>query len=90
MLTITRLKASEYGQLANIDDGFTPHPRKSVVVVAKEGSRCIGRIMLVAPVHVEGVFIEPEFRNGTLMKQLVDAVEVEARVEGIKRCMPMQ
>jgi|ERR1700684_324769 len=85
--TARRLKPVEYEKLLNVDDGFAPDPNHSVAIVAENGHHIIGRIFLVAPAHVEGLFVEPTWRNGLVMKQLVDAVEIEARAEGISRVL---
>lgn len=85
MIDIRRLHASEFDLLKGIDDGFTPDAEKSIAVVAQNGSRIIGRIFLVAPSHAEGIWIDRDYRGGSLGKQIVDALEVEARAEGITK-----
>lgn len=84
MIEVERLHPSEFDLLHSIDDGFQPDPEKSIVVVARNESRIIGRIALVAPTHVEAIFVERAWRNSPVFKRLVDAVEMEARAEGIK------
>lgn len=50
-----------------------------ITIMASEGTRVVGGVMLVAPVHVEGIWIDPAYQCGLIMKQLVDRVEEEAR-----------
>ena len=87
MIEVRRLHPSEFDLLKSIGDGHTPDAEKSVAVVAESGSSIVGRIFLMAPAHVEGPFLAPAWRNGMLFKRLVDAIEIEARSEGIKKLM---
>jgi GNAT superfamily N-acetyltransferase len=86
-LTVRRLKPVEYEKLLSVSDGYTPDPNRSVAVVAENGHHIMGRIFLMAPAHVEGVFVEPAWRNTGVMRQLVDAIELEARAEGISKVL---
>ena len=85
MIKLMRLHSSEFDLLKDFEDGFCPDPDRSIAVVARNASRIIGRIFLLAPAHVEGVFVEQAWRGGPVMKQLVDAIELEARAEGITK-----
>lgn len=85
MIDIRRLHASEFDLLKEIDDGYMPDPAKSIAMVAQRGSKLIGRIFLVAPSHAEGIWIDTDYRGGALGKQLVEALELEARSEGISK-----
>lgn len=87
MIEIRRLHPSEFDLLSEVDDGFTPDPGKSIALVAQNSGGIVGRIFLVAPSHVEGPFIEKAWRGGLLFKRLVDAIEIEARAEGVKKIM---
>jgi hypothetical protein len=84
-ITIARLHPRNYDLLKNIDDGCCPEPDRSVVVIARNESRIIGRLFLMAPAHVEGIYIEPEFRGGSLFKDMMAAMEIEARAEGLTK-----
>jgi GNAT superfamily N-acetyltransferase len=86
-LTVRRLKPVEYEKLLSVDDGFTPDPKRSVAVVAENGHHIMGRIFLMAPAHVEGVYVEPAWREKGVMRQLMDAIEIEARAEGISKML---
>ena len=85
MIDIRRLHASEFDLLRSVDDGFTPDPERSIAMVAQNGSRIVGRIFLVAPSHAEGIWIERDYRGSSLGKQIVEALELEARSEGITK-----
>lgn len=87
MIAIERLKVEEFNLLASVDDGYTPDPCRSVAVVARNEAGIIGRIFLMAPTHVEGIFIEKAWRKGAVMKQLVEAIELEAKCEGVKKLL---
>jgi hypothetical protein len=87
MIEIRRLHASEFDLLKEVDDGFTPDPEKSIAMVAANGSRLVSRLFVLAPSHVEGIWIEPDLRGGDLFKRMMDAVEIEARSEGIKKML---
>jgi hypothetical protein len=84
MIEIRRLHPSEFDLLKTFSDGFMPPPDSSVAVVVENAGRIIGRIFLVSPVHVEAPFVERPWRNGPVFKRLVDAIEIEARAEGVK------
>lgn len=85
MIDIRRLHASEFDLLKGIDDGFTPDPEKSIAMVASNGSRLVSRVFMVAPSHAEGIFIDEAYRGGPLFKQMMNALEIEARSEGISK-----
>jgi N-acetylglutamate synthase-like GNAT family acetyltransferase len=85
MIDIRRLHASEFDLLKEVDDGFTPDPDKSIAMVAQNGSRIIARIFLVAPSHAEGIWIDSDYRGSKLGEQIVAALEIEARAEGITK-----
>lgn len=85
---ICRLAPGEWMQLNKIGDGYTPDPARSVAIVAVgDSGDIIGRIFLVAPVHLEGLFIDQTFRNKTLLYQLVNRAEEEAKELGLKRLL---
>lgn len=83
MIEIKRLESSEFGILPKIHDGFRPDPKSSVVIVAEDGGKIIGRAFLLAPVHLEGPWINPRWRNGTLAGRMFDAIKTEAKAMGI-------
>lgn len=85
MIKIRRLHASEFDLLKDVDDGFTPDPTASIAMVAQNSSRIISRVFMVAPSHAEGIFVESSYRGGSLFKQMMQALEIEARSEGIKK-----
>jgi N-acetylglutamate synthase-like GNAT family acetyltransferase len=85
---VRRLEPGEWDLLHGVDDGFSPDPKASIAVCAfNESGDIIGRIFLVAPVHVEGIFIDRQWRNTGLMKKLVERIEDEASKEGLKKVL---
>lgn len=84
-IEIQRLHPSEFDLLKQVDDGYTPSPDHSIAIVGRSGERIVSRLFAMAPVHVEGIFIEPVYRGGDLFKRMMDAAEVEARAEGLKK-----
>ncbi len=86
-MKVDKLSPKEFELLSAIDDGFTPDSRYSVAIAASEGQEIVGRIFLVSPVHVEGPWIAPEHRGGTIAKRLMDTAEKEARAAGVKKLM---
>lgn len=87
MIEVKRLHPSEFDLLKEVDDGFCPDSDKSVAVVAHNENKIIGRIFLVAPVHIEAPFVENAWRGGTVFKRLVDAIELEAKAEGLEKVL---
>lgn len=85
MIEIERLHPSEFDLLRHVGDGHKPDPDQSIVLVARNDTRIIGRISLMAPTHAEGIYIEPEYRGKQLFSRLMGAVEIEARSEGITK-----
>lgn len=85
MIVVERLNPSEWDLLKVGGEGFVPDPEHSIAVVARNNSQIVGRAFLVPLVHLEGTHIESNWRNGSVLAQLMDAVEVEARAEGLKK-----
>jgi N-acetylglutamate synthase-like GNAT family acetyltransferase len=86
MIEIKRLEKKEWGILNSVDDGFSPHPENSIAIVAfNEHGDIIGRIFLVAPAHLEGIFVDHPWRNRMVMGQLVERAEKEAMDAGITK-----
>jgi N-acetylglutamate synthase-like GNAT family acetyltransferase len=83
MIEVRKLEALEYRDLAAIEEGFCPNPEKSIVIVAKHEQRIIGRLMLVAPTHIEGAWVHEDFRGETVLKRMVECLEREAKKAGI-------
>lgn len=91
MADISVLKPEEYGELVvfserkSLEDGFGPmlHPDHSTIAVAKDGDEIVGKLYLVNPYHVEGLWVKKEHRGGTIFKRLFDRIEEEARKRGV-------
>ena len=66
----------------------SPTPDQSIAVAAMEDSgNIVGWIFLVAPVHVEGIFISEAHRGGLLMHRLVERAEEEAKKLGLTKLL---
>jgi hypothetical protein len=87
LIEIARLNPSGFDELKQVDDGFVPNPDHSIVVVARNEQRIIGRLFAMSPSHVEGVYIEERYRGGSLFKELMEAMEVELRAEKISKVL---
>lgn len=83
LISIQKLEAKDYVVLAGIFDGFQPDAKTSITLLARDGQDVVGRIFLLAPTHIEGPWIRPDWRYGTLAKRLVASAETEARKCGI-------
>ena len=64
---------------------FSPDHRTSISIVARDNERTVGRVFLVAPTHVEGMWIRESHRGGMLAHRLMKRAEEEAALCGIKR-----
>ena len=84
-IDVRRLKPVEFEKLLSVDDGYCPDPNRSIAMVAENGHHIIGRLFLIAPAHVEGVYIQEPWRGGSIFKEMMDAMEIEARAEKINR-----
>jgi len=83
VILIERLASKDFSILSTVEEGFMPVCDKSIVVVAKSGEEIIGRLMLLSPAHVEGAWIDKRFRNGRLLKRMMDKMESQAKHEGL-------
>lgn len=80
---LLRISKANWWLLKHVADGWSPPPDQSVAIVAAKDDRIVGRILLVAPAHVEGIWIDDRERGGRVMKALVDKIENEAKKQGI-------
>jgi N-acetylglutamate synthase-like GNAT family acetyltransferase len=85
LIAIERLPIGEFGKLQEFGEGIVPDPQRTVVVVAKFSEQIIGKIALMAPAHVEGLYIEKPWRNGPVLKMLVKGIEREAKAVGLTK-----
>lgn len=85
---IVKLSPGEWEVLKKVEDGFYPDPTDSSAIVGidTEGN-IIGRVFLVKPWHVEGLWIERAYRNRTVMYQLVRTAENEAVDKGLTQLL---
>lgn len=87
LIEVRRLHPSEWDRLQVGGDGFIPDAGKSVAIVAENSSGIIGRTFLVGIVHIEGTHIEKAWRGGPVLSQLMAAIEVEAKAEGLTKLL---
>jgi GNAT superfamily N-acetyltransferase len=85
LIDIRRLRPFEFGTLKDVNDGFIPDASRSIVLVAQSAGGIVGRIFMVAPSHAEGIWIDERYRGGTLFKEMMEALEHEAKLEGITK-----
>ena len=85
METVRRIEAHEWGKLKEFPDGIVPPFDKTAAIVAETPiGKWVGRIFLVAPVHLEGIWIDPSKRGNELMARLGHKAEEEAMKIGLK------
>ena len=80
------LEENEYGVLKSFGDRFFP-PEQSVVVIAEDDREIVGRVMLLAPAHMEGPYIIPKFRGSGLLFRLERRIVNEAKNLGASRIL---
>lgn len=84
MITVERLPDNEYDTLMSVEEGYVPDPQASIVVVAKFNGEIVGRMMLIGVKHVEGAWINKQYRSGTILERMTEEIEKHAREAGIK------
>ena len=84
-MVIRTLPAVEYSRLASVADGIVPSAEDSVVIVAEnDAGEIVGRMMLVDVPHIEGTWVAPEARGGSVGFRLEKAACDAARDIGLK------
>lgn len=86
-MIIRVLPPNEYPRLAAVEEGYVPDPNNAVVLVAEEDGEIVGRWFLVVMPHVEGIWIRPDKRGGTLGYRLEKAMCTEAKDAGLERIL---
>lgn len=86
-MIIRKLEAHEYGRLADIEEGFQPNPETSIAVVAEDGGKIVGRMLLVVMPHIEGTWIDEKYRNGSIGYRMEREVERQSRELGVSKVM---
>jgi N-acetylglutamate synthase-like GNAT family acetyltransferase len=84
-VAIEKLAPDKFDELYQFADGYVPDPKLSWAFVARKDGRIVGRIFILAPAHVEGPYIEPEERRGTIGARLMQILEKEALDIGISK-----
>jgi N-acetylglutamate synthase-like GNAT family acetyltransferase len=82
---IRKLADAEYDLLLKVEEGYRPDPASSLAVVADVGGEIVGRMLLVAPAHIEGTWVKEEYRNGTTGIRMMRFMEAEARKLGLPK-----
>lgn len=72
------------GRLAEIEEGYIPDSH-GIAVVAEENGIIVGRSMLVDAVHIEGTWVHPDYRGGTVGARIIAKLKQEAQKAGISR-----
>lgn len=83
---IRLLQPGEFHRLASVEEGFVP-PADSLALVVENGDQILGRLLLVSVAHMEGVWIKPELRGGTLMRRMTREMEREAAGRGLTKLL---
>ena len=84
MITVERLPDEQFDSLMQVEEGYVPDPKASIVVVARFDGQIIGRMMLIGVKHVEGAWINDQFRSGVVLERMTQELEKHAREAGIK------
>lgn len=87
MSDVRVLDPSEFDRLKTIEEGFVPDSEQAVVIVAEEEGEIIGRTMLLTIAHVEGTWVHPEHRKGTVLARLIQKLEREAKTKGLTKIL---
>jgi N-acetylglutamate synthase-like GNAT family acetyltransferase len=83
-MKIQKLRTNAYDVLDTVAGGEKPNPTNSVVMVATdEKGEVIGRIFLLTPAHIEGVWVKEQYRNQGIFTEMVGKMEQEAKTYGI-------
>jgi GNAT superfamily N-acetyltransferase len=83
-MVIEELNPAQFAELGKVHEGYIP-PDGSAAIVAREGGEIIGRVFLMAPVHVEGPWVKEDRRGRTLGYRLMDAAAQKAKKCGVKK-----
>lgn len=84
-MRVFKLIPDEYDALAKVADGTVPDPRNSIAIMAIDKGEYEGRVFVIAPAHIEGVWVSKKYRGSKLFSVLVHRAEDEARKSGIKQ-----
>jgi N-acetylglutamate synthase-like GNAT family acetyltransferase len=82
LIPIETLPSEDFPLLKNIEEGYVPS-KDSIVIVGKVGDEIVARMMLIGVAHIEGTWIKPEVRSGSLLHRLMHRMEQEAKAAGI-------
>ena len=83
-LVIEELNPAQFDVLRTVHEGFVP-PDGSAAIVARDGGEIVGRVFLMAPVHVEGPWVKEDLRGHTLGYRLMEAAAQKAKECGVSK-----
>ena len=90
MLTVRFLRPDEYNRL-NIgvpaDQSVSLDPDTSLVAVAEDGGRVVGRLVAIALPHIECAWIDEAHRGATLLARMENALIEELKQRGASRVL---
>jgi len=75
----------DYPILQSVEDGLVPDPKISMAIIAENDGDIVGRVFLVAPTHIEGIWVKPQLRGSTLGARMMEEAERQAKICGISR-----
>jgi len=72
-----RLREDEFDLLRSTPEPNDISPENTAVIAAFDGNRLVGRLAVLNVPHIEGVWIDRQYRNGTMLSRLErKAVEI--------------
>ena len=86
-MTVRTLDPGEFPKLADIEEGFVPNPARTIAIVAEDNGEIVGRMLLMDMVHLEGSWVRPDHRNGSVGYRMFQRVLAEAKRIGITGLM---
>lgn len=85
MIEVKRLASDEYEILSTVQEGYCPDPDNSIAVIARNEGKILGRVLLIRPFHIEGTWIDEEYRKSSVGYRMFMHIEREARTMGHTR-----
>lgn len=83
-MRITRLAPEEYQSLTAVPDGFIPDPNISIVIAAFDNDKLVGRTCFLQMGHIEGTWVDENYRKGFVGFRMLKMLEKEAHACGFK------
>lgn len=70
---------------SSTSDFLIERGERKIQIRAMQGEKEAGHLSVLSPLHIEGAWIEPEFRGGTILRDLVMIAEAEIKQLGADR-----